>query len=146
MQGDAVRDEGDPAPDAGSAVDLDDFDVVEIFDAGEEPLPDDAFEGYDVVLLSAIDPYLEPDRLGDLLADYVDDGGGVVLTLNAMSEGWEVGGRFRDDGYSPFRTGDTTLTPSRLGEYDTEHPIMQGVEEIRGEFLAILPVAVLIAR
>jgi hypothetical protein len=46
--------------------------------------------------------FANPDALGDLLADYVDAGGGVVLAGRAFVPGFSLGGRFAAEGYSPL--------------------------------------------
>lgn len=78
--------------------------------------------------------------MGDLLADYVDNGGGVVVTVftncNNLRNGF-VKGRFLDGNYHPItpsRQHDTNgKRPLTLGRiYDTNHPIMQQVRTIDG--------------
>jgi hypothetical protein len=80
---------------------------------------------YDVVVLDYQCSY--PGMLGDALADYVDDGGGVVA--GAMDFGFpSVYGRFQQLGYFPFEEGYPYGTFDRqLGAYDPTHPIMTGV-------------------
>ncbi len=83
---------------------------------------------YDVVILATDMPLLNGTALGDLLADYVDLGGKVIVTLLSWIPGWDLGGRFVSGGYLPFAVADTrhfdTLT---LGSFDAGHPIMSGV-------------------
>jgi plastocyanin len=67
--------------------------------------------------------------LGDMLADFVDAGGTVILANNAMVDGaGGLGGRFMSADYSPLESTITTSVgaPS-LGTYDAGHPLMSGV-------------------
>jgi len=84
--------------------------------------------------------FLDGGQMGDLLADYVDNGGGVVVTVftncNNLRNGF-VKGRFLDGGYHPIvpaRQHDTNgKRPLSLGRvHDASHPIMQGVTTVDG--------------
>ena len=84
--------------------------------------------------------FLDGSQMGDLLADYIDNGGGVVATVftncNNLRNGF-VKGRFLDGGYHPItpsRQHDTNgKRPLTLGRiYDSNHPIMQQVRTIDG--------------
>lgn len=80
---------------------------------------------YDVVLLDRQCWYA--GALGDALADYVDQGGGVVV--GAMDFGFpSVSHRFLVEGYFPFEPGYPYGTYARqLGAFDATHPIMTGI-------------------
>jgi hypothetical protein len=73
----------------------------------------------------------QPDALGNVLADYVDQGGGVVLATYVFSQPWRIGGRIITGvGYSPFGVSDNRFTTSGqldLAHSNTSHPILQGV-------------------
>jgi hypothetical protein len=79
------------------------------------------------------------DDLGDLLADYVDNGGGVLLTSFAFgSNDGDLGlqGRVVESGYSPFRV---RRGQSMGGGFDPaksvlSHPVLQGVNEFGARF------------
>lgn len=43
--------------------------------------------------------------LGEILASYVENGNGLVLTAGAFAIGTQVGGRLADDGYAPVAVG-----------------------------------------
>jgi hypothetical protein len=77
---------------------------------------------------------LQPEAVGDALADYIDAGGKVIDTLFVHDyRGWELGGRYLDESYSVFgpSTADMTAIPYSLGTvYDPAHPIMAGVNTI----------------
>ena len=72
----------------------------------------------------------QPDALGNVLADYVDQGGGVVLATYVYSQPWRIGGRIMTNGYSPFAVSSALLTTSgrlNLATANTNHPILAGV-------------------
>jgi hypothetical protein len=73
--------------------------------------------------------FSSPDALGNVLADYVDQGGGLVLATYVFSSSWRVGGRIMTPGYSPFLVGSPVQTSGSLSlaNSNTAHPIMQGV-------------------
>jgi MYXO-CTERM domain-containing protein len=55
-----------------------------------------------VLVFSDTVPFRDADALGDVLADYVDAGGGVVIAGRSFIPGFAIGGRFVTDGYSPL--------------------------------------------
>lgn len=73
--------------------------------------------------------FTQPDALGNVLADFVDQGGGVVLATYSFSQTWRIGGRILTNGYSPFTVGPSICPPGllSLATSNTGHPIMQGV-------------------
>ncbi|MCX7022920.1 MAG: hypothetical protein NTW26_11750 [bacterium] len=84
--------------DDGRFGELDYYDCV----SGTPPLG--VFVLYDVVVVGGVPEYLDPVVFGDRLADYVDQGGLVVVEggkLAHKSYGG-IGGRWYDDGYSPY--------------------------------------------
>ena len=88
-----------------------------------------ALQEFSAVFVWSNQSFQQPDALGNVLADYADQGGGVVLATYVFSQSWRIGGRILSPGYSPFQVG-TPLTPSgrlNLAASDTTHPIMQGV-------------------
>jgi hypothetical protein len=93
--------------------------------------------GFDSVLVSS--NQLPNIALFDLLADYVDGGGHVVISTFIGQEGF--GGRLLTTGYSALTTGTfDAYNPASLGAYDPLHPIMAGVTSLsvdfyRGDFL-----------
>jgi hypothetical protein len=75
-------------------------------------------------------PFPDREGLGNVLADYVDQGGGVVLATYAFSDPWSIGGRIATAAYSPFTvTGNNVDPPGMLdlAASNTAHPIMDGV-------------------
>lgn len=89
---------------------------------------------YDVVFVSTNWPILDAGALGDRLADFVDMGGRVVLTMSSWIDGyfpWDVAGRFASGGYHPFVPADTRTSVSKsLGSFDASHPLMSGVSTL----------------
>lgn len=84
--------------------------------------------------------FLDGGLMGDLLADYVDNGGGVVVSVftncNNLRNGF-LKGRFLDGNYHPIlpaRQHDTNgKRPLTLGRvHDPTHPIMSHVRTIDG--------------
>ncbi|MEJ2720734.1 MAG: S8 family serine peptidase, partial [bacterium] len=64
---------------------------------------------YDCVVLTINSVLADPIGMGDVLADYVDAGGAVILTEGAFTNhppfDFSIYGRFMDEGYSPFERG-----------------------------------------
>lgn len=84
--------------------------------------------------------FLDGGLMGDLLADYVDNGGGVIVTVftncNNLRNGF-VKGRFLEGNYHPIlpaRQHDTNgKRPLTLGRvHEPMHPIMQHVRSMDG--------------
>jgi hypothetical protein len=90
---------------------------------------------YDAVLLIIDFPLQDTNAAGDVLADYVEQGGGVVMTLASFITGFEVGGRFITDGYYPLSPGTGPEGSAGLAGYDPAHPIMAGVQLVFGDLL-----------
>ncbi len=90
---------------------------------------------YDVVILATNHPLVDGAALGDMLADYVDMGGKVIVTLCSWIPSWAIGGRFVSGGYGPFAVADTRYWESHsLGTHDADFPIMDGVSTLAGTF------------
>ena len=81
-------------------------------------------------------PFGDPVTTGNVLADYADAGGGVILTLASFVDLWTVQGRFLTGGYHPFLGSGGPMGGSSLGDFNHAHPIMQGVTAATGEVLA----------
>jgi len=112
-----------------------DISVVDVLDARFVAPSLQQLRQYDVALVVTNTVFEDPVALGDVLADYVDEGGGVVLTLAAFIQGWELQGRLIDEGYSPFEVGVGPQGGASLGDFDRTHPIMEGVETASGTLL-----------
>jgi hypothetical protein len=112
------------------------FDVVDIYDMESYmDLTLSDLEAYRAVLVFSDDYFYDSAGLGDLLADYVDYGGGVVLATFAFNPSDELGidGRILTDGYLPFTQGDQTDYYGMYMEMDDpSHPILDGVSYFYG--------------
>ncbi|MBL0927937.1 MAG: hypothetical protein IBJ11_09855 [Phycisphaerales bacterium] len=93
---------------------------------------------YDAALVYSNLPFSDPGALGDVLADYTDRGGGVVVGMFATGAPGASGfpaGRFALQGYaltSPTG-GRTTGSAATLGAVAyPNHPIMAGVASFNG--------------
>ena len=120
---------------------LDSFDDIEA-----DVFPNTALPGLTVAALSSYDVVLttnnatwasaevDPARVGDVLADYVDDGGKVITNAFAYSyDAWRLEGRFIDEQYGPFTpaTGDG-IFDVRIGAVLLPgHPLLAGVDSLR---------------
>ena len=93
---------------------------------------------YDSVMLVLNTPFGDPAANGDVLADYVDAGGGLVMTLASIATGFNPTGRLLTGGYFPVEPGIGPSGSSNLGVFDASHPIMDGVTTAFGDALALL--------
>ncbi len=112
-----------------------DVDTVESFEiSGYTPVLDDLVdeEGnlhYEAILVYADTAFHDADELGDVLVDYIEAGGGVVVAGYAFNDGNAIGGRFASEGYYPLTTDGTQQTdvgPLRSwwpGEPNSHDPI-----------------------
>ena len=86
-------------------------------------------EDYDCVITWDDYQYADPTAMGDVLADYADIGGGIVICEFAFYSSWAIGGRFMDELYCPLGVGYDYYELHSLGWYDPAHPIMDGVSD-----------------
>ena len=92
---------------------------------------------YDAVLVYSDIEFGNSTALGDVLADYIDAGGGVVVATYAFYDpaeaGLGIGGRISTGGYLPFSQNllgqENYLT---LVADDSGHPILDGVTSFNG--------------
>lgn len=91
--------------------------------------------GYDSVMVWSNSLFYNSTALGNVLADYVDAGGGVVMASFSFYGYVDVSIAGRITDYSPFNTpGTTSFTSSTLGTYNAAHPIMDGVTSLGGSY------------
>jgi LPXTG-motif cell wall-anchored protein len=84
------------------------FGSVSAFNAEANHLTTADLAGIEVVVVNTNYDFLDTDETGDLLADFVDQGGRVIETTYAFActtdtagpIGWGLGGRWEDDGYA----------------------------------------------
>lgn len=93
---------------------------------------------YDAVITWSNLTYQSNVNMGNVLADYVDAGGGVVVTVFAVSTttvGRSLGGRWQDNpDYEAIicRTGNASGAASLGTIHDPNHPTVQGVSTLSG--------------
>jgi hypothetical protein len=89
-------------------------------------------QAYDCVMVMSDFSPQDGNLLGNNLADYVDGGGGVVVTTFAQSFG--IDGRFDSQNYDPMDgSGPLQGTVETLGTvFDALHPILAGVGSFNG--------------
>ncbi|HDQ98853.1 MAG TPA: T9SS type A sorting domain-containing protein [candidate division WOR-3 bacterium] len=90
---------------------------------------------YNAVGLHSNYAYNDSVALGNVLADYVDAGGGVVPCHFSYSTGWNLGGRLMTGDYATIGVGTNTHQATTLGWYNSGHPVMSGVSAV-GEYFA----------
>lgn len=112
-----------------------DFVVVDTFNVASSTPVLATLLNYDAVLVWSNSVFSDPVALGDVLADYVDVGGGVVIaTFAFFGPSFDLEGRIMAD-YSPFVQADPNLySDATLGVYNAEHPIMNGVTAVSGHY------------
>ena len=87
-------------------------------------------EAYDVVVTWSNYTYNSAANMGNVLADYVDDGGRVINLMFGLDPSWGLQGRFVNEGYTAMTGTGTNYSTSCLGTYDPTHPIMEGVTNV----------------
>ena len=109
------------------------FSKVDVFNAVSGTPTLDYVRLYDAVLIWRNNSFSDGTALGNILADYVDNGGGVVTALFEIS-GNSLGGRWRNDNYRVFSVGQHTNSSNiSLGTIEQpNHPIMKGVSSFKG--------------
>ena len=110
---------------------------------------------YDVLVVGTNYFFDHSDGIGDLLADYMDQGGGVVMAQGALDNafGCKAGicGRWESDQYSPVPRASIYGPAERMGRrYFPDHPLLDGVIFITagglaGDIWEVTPGAIRIA-
>jgi hypothetical protein len=92
-------------------------------------------QAYDAVLFFSDASFADPTTFGNVLADYVDAGGGVVqATFSFWIAGIVIGGRWRAQNYDVWQPGGQ-ISPGNLTLgtiYDPSNPILAGVTSFNG--------------
>jgi hypothetical protein len=76
---------------------------------------------YDAVLETNDFVFKDAQAVGNALADYVDGGGSVIVTLASFIQGYDVRGRFASGGYLPFQIGSGPAARPRRVRRATSH-------------------------
>jgi hypothetical protein len=118
---------GDPWEIRYALLGFPDISVVDVYNAvSTTPVLGDLLD-YHCVIVVNNDVFGDPVAVGNVLADYVDAGGGLILTLASFAAGYEVQGRLLDEGYMPFTLATDYGETANLGSFNADHPIMEGV-------------------
>jgi len=107
------------------------FTAVDIFETRFGTPTLSQLQTYDAVLTWNNYSYQNATLLGDVLADYVDAGGGVVVAMYTVGNNARILGRFDSQNYWCINVPSnsySTYGAQTLGTvYDPTHPIMEGV-------------------
>ncbi len=86
---------------------------------------------YDAVLVFRNNSFNDGMAMGNVLADYVDNGGGVVVAVFALDN--SLSGRLRDANYLPvIPSGSSPGSSQQLIPDNPSHPILAGVSSFNG--------------
>jgi hypothetical protein len=109
------------------------IDKVDTFNARTKTPTYDLFRRYNAILFFSYHGFNQHE-MGNLLAQYVDDGGGVVIgTYSNCGRGNRLEGRWCEGGYDPLTLGSTSRTKSlSIGKIINNHPILRGVKAFNG--------------
>jgi len=118
-----------------------DINTVDVYDAYQSTPTLSQLVAYNSIIVMNNYPFGDPVAMGDVLADYVDAGGGLILTLATFVTDWEIKGRLLNEEYMPFNVGPGPLGSASLGNYNPNHTIMEGVTNAGGELLADVTLA-----
>jgi hypothetical protein len=114
---------------------------VDVFSVADgAPIPTlTQLQKYDAVLIYSNDRFTDPTAMGNVLADYVDSGGGVVIATHSYSSDGFSGleGRLVTSGYLPFGSGLPQFNlnfepPLTLMKVLTNHFLLQHVSAFDG--------------
>jgi N-acetylneuraminic acid mutarotase len=105
---------------------------VDLFDAFSGTPTLGQLQQYDIVFAFSNNPWADNVDMGDVLADYEDGGGVVVVGAFAWLVGpWNLGGRWMNERYTPYNiTGDEFFSDDTANITDPFHPLMQGVSSL----------------
>jgi hypothetical protein len=114
------------------------FDSVDLFDAAMGTPTLGQLLAYDSLFVFSNVNFFDRESLGDVLADYVDAGGGVVgpfIPANSFGGDLTLGGRWEAGGYEIFLTKEAAnFGTASLGVVpDPGHPVMAGVASFAAE-------------
>lgn len=104
------------------------FGAVDVFDAQAGTPSLATLAAYDSVLAYTNFEPANSSGLGDVLADYVDAGGGLVLANFSYSSPWDIQGRIATGGYAPLVNSGFTDDPGDVLNPLVAHPIFTGID------------------
>jgi uncharacterized repeat protein (TIGR01451 family) len=108
-------------------------------------------QAYDAVLVYSYNGFANATLMGDVLADYVDAGGGVVVMHYALHNGNDIQGRFLSGGYYAIDAANSAHEDCyncylTLGTVENpQHPVMQGVSSFNNGYYSYRSAAALTA-
>jgi hypothetical protein len=113
--------------------------VVDMFDARTATPTIEVLKMYSSVMLWGSVPFNDPVLLGNILADYIDAGFTVVVSLNSMSTFTPIKGRFESGAYLPVKIDTTKNITFSLGtrvvvNANETNPFLAGVAKLQGNF------------
>lgn len=141
-----------PSPLVAGLLGYPDIAAVDVFDSRSATPTLPQLQAYDVVITWCNYYPADGTALGDVLADYMDAGGKVIMAVFNWNStaGWATYGRFMTGGYCPFLQTPYTnhYTWACLGTYDAGSPLMAGVasacDDYR-DYVDLAPGATLVA-
>jgi len=87
---------------------------------------------FDAVMVFSNFPYANNTQVGNVLADYVDNGGGVVASMFEHGGSYKLGGRWYNEHYYLIDQSSVSYGPRQyLGTY-VSSPILEGVSSFDG--------------
>jgi len=107
--------------------------TVDTFNARIKTPTYDYLSKYNAILFFSYHGFNQ-NELGNQLAQYVDNGGGVVIgTYSNCGRGNRLEGRWCTEGYDPITLGSTSRTKSLImSKWLPGHPILNGVRTFNG--------------
>src|SRR5262249_32410046 len=108
--------------------------AVDLFDASSATPTLQQLQQYHIVFAFSKTPWNNPVSMGNVLADYEDGGGVVVVGTFAWDNQstWNLAGRWMTEGYAPFNsTSQQLLSYSTATITNPSHQLMHGVSSLR---------------
>jgi hypothetical protein len=113
-------------------------DSVEYYDVRLATPTLDELLPYDAVGTHSAARFADPNALGNILADYVDSGGGIVLANFCFADdGFGLTGRVMTGDYATLTLGSAMFVTQSLGWYDPAHPVMSGVTSVQDYYRTV---------
>ena len=106
---------------------------VDLFDAFSGHAHARQLQQYNIVYAFSNNGWYDAAAMGNVLADYEDGGGVVVVSTFAFDNRgpWLLQGRWVTDGYTPYNSSSiTNFSTNTANITDPGHPLMQGVTNL----------------
>ncbi|PYK64400.1 MAG: hypothetical protein DME50_13760 [Verrucomicrobia bacterium] len=111
--------------------------AVDLFDAFSGTPTLGQLQQYNIVYAFSNNGWADATAMGNVLADYEDAGGVVVVSTFAWDNRgpWNLAGRWMTGGYTPYdSTSTTNFSTNTANITDPGHPLMQGVTSLTAFF------------